>query len=156
MEKEKRIKAEELKLEKEIKEAEVRKGMENELKLEMSKKETKLRKQKTKDEKKKNRKTFAAKSGANDTVRSAIPNIGNVPDNCKHLVNKDDVLYLVPGDGCCGPNCASAFLFQDEVYGPKLRRMMNIFFAEHWYDRYQYITQCSEENPFIRRLGGRR
>ena len=58
------------------------------------------------------------------------------------MVNEDDVLYLVPGDGCCAPNCAAAFLFQDEVYGPQLRRLMNIFFADHWYDRY------------IRKLGG--
>ena len=154
IEKEERIKAEELKLEKKRREAEVRGQMENKLKLERSKKETKLRKQKLKDEKKKNKKTVKVNPEAKDTVGYAIPNIGNVPDNCKHLVNKDDVLYLVPGDGCCGPNCASAFLFQDEVYGPKLRRMMNIYFADHWYDRYQYITQCSEENPFIRRLGG--
>ena len=69
-------------------------------------------------------------------------------------MNKDDVLYLVPGDGCCGPNCASAFLFQDEVYGPNLRKMMNIFFADHWYDRYQYMTHCSVKHPFVRKLGG--
>ena len=92
--------------------------------------------------------------GQLNEVFLTVPNIRNIPDNCKHLVNKDDVLYLVPGDGCCGPNCASAFLFQDEVYGPKLRRQMNIFFADHWYDRYQYVTQCSEDHPFVRKLGG--
>ena len=70
------------------------------------------------------------------------------------MVNEDDVLYLVPGDGCCGPNCTAAFLFQDEVYGPQLRRLMNILFADHWYDRYQYISQCSIEYPYIRKLGG--
>ena len=32
--------------------------------------------------------------------------------------------------------------------------MMNIFFADHWYDRYQYITQCSVKHPFVRKLGG--
>ena len=83
-----------------------------------------------------------------------IPNLREVPKNCKHLVEKDDVLYLVPGDGCCGPNRASAFLFQDEVYGPSLRKQMNDFFADHWFDKYQYITQCSEDDPFIRKLGG--
>ena len=32
---------------------------------------------------------------------------------------------VVPGDVACGPNSASAFLFQDEVFGHKLRRNMN-------------------------------
>ena len=84
-----------------------------------------------------------------DKVVSDIPNIRKVPDNCKHLVDKDDVLYLVPGDGCCGPNCASAFLFEDEVYGPQLRSQMNHFFADHWEERYRHLTSCSEENPLI-------
>ena len=30
---------------------------------------------------------------------------------------------------------------------------MNIFMAEHWYDRYQYISQCSPGHPFVRKLG---
>ena len=31
---------------------------------------------------------------------------------------------------------------------------MNRFFADHWYDRYQYISQCSEGHPFVRKVGG--
>ena len=83
-----------------------------------------------------------------------IPNISPVPMNCLHLVKEDDILYLVPGDGCCGPNCAAAFLFQDEVFGPKLRIRMNSFQAEHWDRRYQYISQCSKGHPFERNLKG--
>ena len=45
-------------------------------------------------------------------------------------------------------------MFNDEVYGPQLRRVMNVFFAENWYERYQYITQCSENHPFVRQIGG--
>ena len=64
------------------------------------------------------------------------------------------MLYIVPGDGCCGPNCASAHLFKDEVYGPKLRRKMNLFAAEHHNQgRYKFIFNCSPETPYIRKLG---
>ena len=58
----------------------------------------------------------------------------------------------MPGDGCCGPNCAAALLFGDEIFGPKLRRRMNLFFAKHWHTRYQYISQWSEGHPYIRKL----
>ena len=62
----------------------------------------------------------------------------------------------MPGDGSCGPSSAAAHLFKDEVYGPKLRRKMNNFAAEHFNDgRYQYIANCSPENPSIRKLGGK-
>ena len=30
---------------------------------------------------------------------------------------------------------------------------MNRFFANHWYQRYQYISQCSPGHPFERKLG---
>ena len=29
---------------------------------------------------------------------------------------------------------------------------MNLFLAEHWYSRYQFITQCSPGHPFMRKL----
>lgn len=58
-----------------------------------------------------------------------VPNIIEVPKNCRALVDKNDVVYQVPGDGACGPNCGAAFLFEDEVFGPKLRKNMNNFFA---------------------------
>ena len=83
-----------------------------------------------------------------------ISNIKDIPDNFKHLVKDGDMVYVVPADGCCGPNCAAAFLFKDEVFGPKLRRAMNIFFSNHWYNRYQYLSQCSPKHPFERRVKG--
>ena len=86
-------------------------------------------------------------------VETGISNIKSIPDNCKHLFQDGDVLYVVPVDGCCGPNCAAAFLFGDEVFGPQLRVLMNKFMAKHWYSRYQYITQCSQKHPFTRKLG---
>ena len=62
-------------------------------------------------------------------------------------------MYVVPGNGSCGPNCASALLFGDEVFGPKLRRSMNHHMAKHWNIRYKDITQCSPGHPFVRKLG---
>ena len=110
-------------------------------------------KQLIKDEKKKDRKRKRVEN--NSSVRGRkfiIPNIKEIPENCKHLMKGNDVSYVVPGDGCCGPNCAAAFLFQDEIFGPKLRRRMNLFFSKHWYRRYQYISQFSEDHPFKRKL----
>ena len=83
-----------------------------------------------------------------------VPNIIEVPKNCRALVDKNDVVYQVPGDGACGPNCGAAFLFEDEVFGPKLRKNMNNFFADHFYENYQYLTQCSPGYPFKRRVKG--
>ena len=119
-------------------------------------KELKLKqKQKQKDQKKKERKKGKAKVKVSiDGETFNVPNIRNIPENCKHLVQKGDILYVVPGDGCCGPNCAAAFLFQDEIFGPKLRIRMNLFFAKHWDSRYQYISQCSPGHPFKRKIKG--
>ena len=86
---------------------------------------------------------------------SKIPNIIEVPNNIKHLVNENDKIYRVPGDGACAPNCASAYLFQDEIFGPKLRRQMNIFMACHWDERYNLICPCTPDTPFIRKLRGK-
>ena len=125
---------------------------EEEVKIESIQKLNKQRKQKLKDDKKKRKKKGINKN-TSDKVKKVVPNIKPVPRNCVHLVNAVDVVYTVPGDGSCGPNCASAFLFKDEVFGPKVRRRMNQFTAKHWYKRYQYITQCSEDHPFVRKLG---
>ena len=117
-------------------------------------KEKNINKQKQKDAKKKYRKKKQNLTEG-EGVCFGIPNIRNIPLNCKHLVKDNYVLYVVPGDGCCGPNCGAAFLFQDEVFGPKLRRNMNIFFADHWYEKYQYLTQCSPGHPFVRKVKGK-
>ena len=113
----------------------------------------KQRKQKSKDERKrKNKKKLLEKS--EEKQRFYVPNIIPIPKNIEHLVNKGDKIYSVPADGACGPNSASAFLFKDEVFGPKLRRAMNNFFVKHWSKKYQYKTQCSEATPFVRKVGG--
>ena len=70
-------------------------------------------------------------------TRSQAHNLRDVPDECKHLVNDDDVVYVVPGDGACGPNSAAAHLFEDEVFGSKLRKQMNIFCANQFHKRYK-------------------
>ena len=62
--------------------------------------------------------------------------------------------YVVPGDGSCGPSSAAAFLFGDEVFGRQLKQKMNKFMGHHWEKKYKYKTECSEESPFIRQLGG--
>ena len=87
-------------------------------------------------------------------MKKKVPNIKPVPENCLHLVNEGDLVYTVPGDGCCGPNCAAAFFFHDELFGPKLRLKMNKFQAKHWDKRYKYITQCSKDHPFVRKKKG--
>ena len=82
-------------------------------------------------------------------------NLKPVPQNCLHLVNEGDLVYVVPGNGCCGPNCAAALLFHDECFGPKLRIQMNTFQAKHWNKRYKDIAPCSKEAPFVRMLKGK-
>ena len=76
-----------------------------------------------------------------------VPNIKPVPKNCIHLVHEGDLVYIVPGNGACGPNCAAAHLFHDEKYGPGLRLNMNKFQAEHWEEKYKSITNCSLDKP---------
>lgn len=130
--------------------------------IEMKKKEEENEKKVVKETNKKRKQVTRQKSkkinkrirASEEIKKNKVPNIRNIPENCKHLLNKNDVLYTVPGDGCCGPSSAAAHLFKDEVYGPKLRRKMNLFAAEHYNKgRYQFIFNCSTETPYIRKLG---
>ena len=89
---------------------------------------------------------------SNRNVFHKFKNLKEVPDNCKHLVDKGDLVYVVPGDGACGPRSAAAHLFQDEVFGPRLRKKMNNFFAKLFYKKYQFLTPCSPESPFKRKV----
>ena len=100
-------------------------------KLEKTRKDIKLKKQKSKDTRKRINKR--KKSGILEELDLGynVPNLKEVPAGCLHLVNKEDVIYEVPGDGACCPNCAAAFFFQDEVFGPKLRMSMYSFFVKH-------------------------
>ena len=124
--------------------------MEENKKMDIFEKKNKKRKQDLKDLRKvlnKKSKKNKDMSKRNNELKP-IPNIKDIPHNCKHLVKA--VLYVVPGDGCCGPNCAAALLFQDEIFGPELRRRMNLFMAKYWNTRYRYITQYSPGNHFVR------
>ena len=71
-------------------------------------------------------------------------------------MDKDDIVYVVLGDGSCAPRSAAAWLFQDENFGPQLRRKMNLFMAKNWYRKYQYLTPCSEESPFVKQIKGKK
>ena len=118
--------------------------------LEKQKQLIKQNRQKLKNEKKRTRKK-------NLTIKDTesvkiVPNIKPVPNNIAHLVKEGDKVYCVPGDGACGPNSIAAHLFKDEVYGPKLKRQMNIFMVKHWERKYKNKTQCSQGHPFKRRL----
>ena len=75
--------------------------------------EKRKKKQKIKDMNKKMKK----KSLKNENKILKVKNIKEVPENCKHLVGEDDVVYVVPGDGACGPNSGAAHLFEDENKG---------------------------------------
>ena len=123
-----------------------------ERKIEKAKILKKKQKQQKKDDKKKGKKKQNVLIDlAANAPNNRVPNVRSIPENCKHLFGKDDVLYAVPGDGLCGPNCAAALLFHDELFGPKLRKRMNSFFVKHWHRRYQYISQCSPGHPFKRK-----
>ena len=119
--------------------------------LEKQKKFIKQKRQKVKDQKKRERKKNKTNEGATESDYK-VPNIKPVPTNIAHLVTEGDKVYCVPGDGACGPNSISAHLFKDEVYGPKLKRQMNLFMVKHWERKYKYKTQCSEGHPFRRKL----
>ena len=116
----------------------------------------KKRKQSLKDlrkaNNKKNKKNENTLKKANNPKN--VPNIREIPNNCRKHVKEDDVMYVVPGNGACAANSAAALLFGDEVFGPKLRSRMNQHLAKFFYTRYQNITQCSPGHPFVRKLAG--
>ena len=117
-EREKQNKTNDLKEEQKKKHLELKRMKEKEEEHEKSVKNHKQRKQKIKDaRRKKNKSLKGQRNSLKKTKLFKIPNLKNVPDNCKHLVKEGDLIYVVPGDGCCGPNCGAAFLFQDEVFG---------------------------------------
>ena len=116
--------------------------------LEKQKLSAKKKKQKVKMEKKKSR-----KNSEKEKINSIFSNMKPLPKNIAHLCKKGDIVYTVPGDGACGANSIAAYLFKDEVFGPKLRQKINDFKVKHWERKYKYKTQCDEESPFIRNVG---
>ena len=131
-----------------------KKILDEEKRINSQKEMNRKRKQKSKDERKrKNAKN--RKINQNDILHESSEKLKNIPEECKNLVDKDDIVYVVPGDGSCAPNCAAALLFQDEKFGPQLRRKMNLFMAKNWFRKYQYITPCSSETPFVKQIKGK-
>ena len=153
-----KIEAKAIKLEEEEKRYQEKKKVEIERKKEKEalehhkrKLSIKQNKQKIKDEKRKSRKKNEIK---NNELKN-IPNVKPLPKNIAHLCNEGDMVYVVPGDGACGPNSISAHLFRDEVFGPKLRRKINDFKVEHWDRKYKLKTQCTVDSPYVRRIGSK-
>ena len=79
--------------------------------------------------------------------------IKGIPSKYLEAVGKDKVIYTVKGDGSCAASCAALHLFNDDIYGHKLRRQMNIFMAKHFETKYSLLTNCSPETPYKRRVG---
>ena len=48
------------------------------------------------------------------------PNVTELPDNVKHLVDDGDLQFLVPPDRACAPNAGAAHLFKDPKFGLNL------------------------------------
>ena len=93
-----------------VKEVLLKKNKIEEKKSKQLKAANKKQKQKNKDDKKKSKpKAKVTGNTLDGKPKYRIPNVRDIPKNCKHLENIDDVLYVVPGDGCCGPNCGAHF-----------------------------------------------
>ena len=123
------------------------------------KEEAKTRAAKEKLEKKKSKqksRNLKRKKSVNNISQNIdkIDNLKEVPENCKKFVNENDVVYVVPGDGRCAQNSAAALLFHDEKFGPGLKRKINLFFAENFFKKYQFLSQCSIDSPYRRQLKG--
>jgi hypothetical protein len=80
------------------------KNSENLIKTETLWKINKLRKQKSKTMKKRINKKKKQEMNTKSKDFFEIPNLREVPLSCQDLVNKDDLVYVVPGDGACCPN----------------------------------------------------
>ena len=119
--------------------------------MESVKKLKKSMKQKSKDAKKRMNKRKQVVTEVENEMVFKVPNLKEVPVSCRHLVNEGDLVYIVPGDGACLPNCGAAFFCQDEVFGTKLRKKMNRFFVKHYYRRFQNLCPVSKKNPFSRK-----
>ena len=149
-ERQERIEEEERKRKETKSKVEAVRASEKQVKLEKQRKERIITKQKSKNMRKTSNKMKKGKFPKDDEVLSEAPNLKKIPSGCEHLVNPGDVVYVVPGDGACCPNCAAAFFFHDEIFGPKLRRKMNEFFVKHYERKYKEICPCSKESPFVR------
>ena len=123
--------------------------------LKMNKEKLRVEKKQVKQKLKKEKRKESKIKEHTIEKQNKFDNIKEVPENCKNLVNKNDVVYVVPGDGRCGQNSTAALLFHDEKFGLGLKRKSNLFFAEHWYKKYQYKSQCSIDSPYKRQFQGK-
>ena len=80
-----------------LKQAKEKKIIIEESKLEQSKLQNKKRKQQLKDQRKSLNKKIQKNVNTNKKEGIKISNLRDIPANCKHLVEEDDVLYVVPG-----------------------------------------------------------
>ena len=118
--KQKRMGEEERKRDQSKKAMEKEKNAEKLANIEKIRKLNKSRKMKNKTTKKIINKKKKREMQTECKVNYTVPNIKEVPLCCQHLVDKGDVVYVVPGDGACGPNCASAFFFHDRGIWPQI------------------------------------
>ena len=149
IEKQRKLEEEERKRREIMEKDELKRLITKENETEMQRKEKRLMKQRSKNIRRSvNKRKKQADEDVNE-VRADVPNVKEVPQNVKHLVKKGDVVYQVAANGACFPNSAAAFFFQDEVFGPKLRKRMNYFFVEHYTKKYENLSPCSEASPFL-------
>ena len=86
------------------------------------------------------------------TYKPLPPHLKEIPASCKKFFNHGSVVYIIPGNGNCGPACGAAHLVGDETLGPNLRRAMNceIITERDYYKNRGYW--CDKENPFEREI----
>ena len=84
---------------------------------------------------------------------SYVDNVKEIPEKYKSSFKKDEIIYTVPGNGCCGPNSIAAYIYGDEIYGPCLRQSLNQFIVKNFDKRYKFLTSYTPKSPFVRRVG---
>ena len=118
--KQKQLEEEEIKLKEVARRNELKRLSQKENEAEKQRKEKKLIKQRSKNIRKSANKRKKIADSDDHEKFNCLPSLKEVPQFVKDHVNQGDVVYQVPADGACLPNCAAAFFFQDEVFGPKL------------------------------------
>ena len=121
-------------------------------KQEAERKRMEVQKQKQEEEKIERRKRKSSIKQEKKKMKRKLnkfpPNVTEIPQNIKHLVNDGDLQLLVPPDGACAPNAGAAHLFKDTRYGPNFRMNMNNFIADRW-----HYYQDKISFPYIRKIG---
>ena len=91
-------------------------------------------------------------SSGTDKLQSKAAKVNDkfvtIPENIKDLVDPEDIIFKVPGDGACGANALAAHIFGDVEYGKSLRKNMNLNLVRHW-EHYSCIVPF----PYRRKVG---